>query len=89
MTDYSYKFGYPDADISPPKASDYFTLTSTAGKFVFRKDVLLSHAKLIRDAVTGRFHAPFANLTPDNVAAWVKLRLSGSVNKTPFEWIPN
>lgn len=88
MTDYSYKFGYPGADIQPPKASDFFTLTSSAGRFVFRKGVLLSHAKLIRDAVTGRCHAPASNLTPDNVAGWVKLRLSGSINKISFEWIP-
>lgn len=34
--------------------NDYYVLTSAVGKFTFSKEVVLSHAKLIRDSVTAQ-----------------------------------
>lgn len=70
--------------------SRYFTLTSTAGKFIFPRPTIMSHAKLIRDTVTGALMTrttkkpPF---TPDTVVRWVRETVMGPAKDTQFEWV--
>lgn len=70
----------------------YFTLTSPAGHFIFDTTTRLSHAKLIRDAITGSFHGALRmtpSVSPTTAVRWVREHLAGPVAnaKIDFEWV--
>lgn len=72
-----------------------FTLTSPAGRFVFSKGTILSHAKLIRDAITASFRGtipscPRIDATKPHLATmWIQNHLGGPIAKNVlFEWDP-
>lgn len=87
---------YPPDMRGPVEDKKFFTLTSTAGKFVFDKSVLLNHAKLIRDAITASFKGSLPRTPmvdpaqPDRAPHWIHEHLAGPVGKAfyPFEWDP-
>jgi hypothetical protein len=76
------------------------TLTSRFGQFTFDKTVILSHAKLIRDTVTGQFFHPKDGepkmRTVEEALMYVAnycgklgdipFTLTISIKKQPFEW---
>lgn len=70
------------------------TLTSVAGHFTFDPMTRLSHAKLIRDAITAGFlgsipHTP--RPTPATALRWIRENLQGPIandKKLSFKWIP-
>jgi hypothetical protein len=67
-------------------------LTSTAGRFFFSTDVLLSHAKLVRDTVTASFHG-CGNGTgklpkPTAIQRWFRENVDGPAKDTLFRWEP-
>jgi hypothetical protein len=68
----------------------HYTLTSSAGHFVFPKETILGHAKLVRDTVTAGSrgtipHTPIP--TPTTAIHWLRDYMGGSISKTDFEWI--
>lgn len=75
---------------------DHYTLTSTAGKFIFPKNTLLSHAKLIRDTITASFRgaipgAPRIDARKAQFAPrWIRENLAGPIAQAgiAFEWDP-
>lgn len=74
----------------------HFTLTSKAGDFVFPRETILSHAKLIRDTITASMmgslpHTPRINPSkPKFAPRWVRDHLNGPIASAgyAFEWIP-
>lgn len=69
-----------------------FTLTSPAGRFFFSTEVILSHAKLVRDTITASFMGALGD-TPRvtkerNPVTWIRTYLDGPARDTPFEWEP-
>lgn len=64
------------------------TLTSKLGSFTFDKSVVLSRAKLIRDAVTGQFFNPVVPTkikTEDDAYDFVERHMGRDVEDIPFE----
>lgn len=75
----------------------YFTLTSPSGHFIFSSDTKLSHAKLIRDTITGSDRGSIPGLfapprhKPHFSAGWIREHLPGPVANAAisFEWVPS
>lgn len=70
-----------------------FTLTSKMGSFIFNDPVILSHAKLIRDSITGQFFSPAPNEpkigTADEAKRYAKHHIEGKISEIPFEVVIN
>lgn len=70
-----------------------FTLTSIVGDFIFDCDVLMSHAKLARDAVVAAFLGASTDLArpPRNaqlVPRWFRENTNGPAKDVMFDFIP-
>lgn len=71
----------------------HITLTSKAGRFIFYSDVLLSHAKLIRDMVGAQVvnpqpRAPRIKSSSD-ARNYVRASDDGAVSDIPFSFVPS
>ena len=72
---------------------EYMTLTSPAGRFTFSKEVILSHAKLIRDAITAqrlnRNPALPAIRTPEEAQQYMLNHVGGRASQVNFTVVFN
>lgn len=68
-------------------------MSSKVGRFIFYPDVILSHAKLIRDAVTGQICNPNPNemriRMSSDAPKYVHSFCDGSHKHTPFTFVMN
>jgi len=67
---------------------EYHTLTSPAGRFFFSKEVILSQAKLIRDAITAQVMNPNPALpnirTETDAQQYILNNISGPASQANF-----
>lgn len=68
----------------------HFTLTSPAGSFVFTRDTILSHAKLVRDTITAvAFRGTedgSKGPTRGTAQKWFREHVDGPAKNTLFTW---
>jgi len=73
--------------------NDRLILNSKAGTFYFFRDALMSHAKLIRDAITGeimnpkRSHKKIRNSA--DAVQYIVSECAGTFAKVPFTFVPS
>lgn len=72
--------------------NDRLILASKAGTFYFFRDAILSHAKLIRDAVTGEVLNPKRSRKKIRNSAdaveYILSECAGTFTKVPFTFVP-
>lgn len=72
--------------------SDTITIDCKAGRFIFYSDVIMSHAKLVRDTVMAQVVNPDRTLprirTGADAVNFVRGYCRGSHSETPFTFIP-
>jgi hypothetical protein len=75
--------------------AEAITLTSKVGRFVFKPDVILSHAKLIRDTVMAQILNPKPGLpslrgnpSMEKIKSMFTDDIGGPISQVSFEFIP-
>ena len=71
--------------------SDTLILDSKVGRFIFYKETPLSHAKLIRDAVTNQVLQPSYKKikTGQDAVNYIRNNCAGSYSETLFSFYPS